>query len=295
MPRTVAWAVRALGASEAVDVRLLHVGSTAVHILRVSLRGGAETDFILRRFVDGQRLHSDPWYVPRHEATALELLETVSVPTPRLVAADVDASDCEVPTLLTTCVPGRPGGGSDVRVSERMLVQLAQALPMIQGVYGRAHGRVPAYAPYYRAEDVQVPQWSTCPSAWRRAIDLLRGGVAPATEVGFLHRDYHPGNTLWDGQRLSGIVDWTTGCVGPPGVDLARMRNNLAYRHGPGAAEQFLRVYVSETGCEQHHHPWWDLVDAVDMLVDTPAPADGMQADRLRQWEQHVARAVDGL
>jgi Ser/Thr protein kinase RdoA (MazF antagonist) len=44
----------------------------------------------------------------------------------------------------------------------------------------------------------------------------------------FLHRDYHPGNLLWNDGSLSGIVDWAFSCRGPRGVDVAHTRWNLA-------------------------------------------------------------------
>ena len=49
----------------------------------------------------------------------------------------------------------------------------------------------------------------------------------PDDRACFIHRDYHPGNTLWTGGRLTGVVDWIGGSWGPPSVDLGHMRVNL--------------------------------------------------------------------
>ena len=35
--------------------------------------------------------------------------------------------------------------------------------------------------------------------------------------VTLIHRDYHPLNTLWSRGRITGIVDWASGCAGDPG------------------------------------------------------------------------------
>jgi aminoglycoside phosphotransferase (APT) family kinase protein len=48
-------------------------------------------------------------------------------------------------------------------------------------------------------------------------------GSWPEHHVRFIHRDYHQGNVLWHDNRVSGVIDWTTGCTGPPGIDLARL------------------------------------------------------------------------
>jgi len=45
---------------------------------------------------------------------------------------------------------------------------------------------------------------------------------APAATT-LLHRDFHAWNTLWVGDRLTGIVDWTTGSQGPFGNRLTNL------------------------------------------------------------------------
>lgn len=284
--------MRALGCRDVTHVIPVSVSSTAVHLLHVAFAGGRESRFILRRFIDQHRLRTDPWYVPRHEAAALEALMAGPVPVPRLVSADVDATECDVPTLLTACLPGRSGDTPTTPVSERMLEQLAEALAVIHTVNDGARTKLPTYEPYYPIDRGRVPPWSTDGSVWRRAIALLREGQPPATEPCFIHRDYHPGNTLWIGERLTGVIDWTTACIGPPGIDLARMRQNLALQFGPLAAERFLNMYVHVTGRRYDRHPWWDLVDAVDMLVDIPPPQEPGQTRRLRRWEAYIKGVV---
>lgn len=51
-------------------------------------------------------------------------------------------------------------------------------------------------------------------AAWAAAIDVI-GKPAPPYEGRFLHRDFHPGNVLFDappprpaGARITGVVDW---------------------------------------------------------------------------------------
>ena len=51
------------------------------------------------------------------------------------------------------------------------------------------------------------PSWSPHPERWERAIELWWRGP-PAEPDRFIHRDYHPTNVLWQGRKLSGVVDW---------------------------------------------------------------------------------------
>ena len=83
----------------------------------------------------------------------------------------------------------------------------------------------------------------------------------------FLHRDFHPGNLLWQDGQLSGIVDWASACRGPRGVDLAHTRCNLALVDGVEAAERFLLEYV-RANPSYRHDPWWDAAELLTWVDD---------------------------
>jgi len=86
-----------------------------------------------------------------------------------------------------------------------------------------------------------------------------------------VHRDFHPGNLLWDNDRVSGVVDWVASCVGPPEEDVAHCRVNLARQHGQPTADRFLDLWLHATG-RTDYDPYWDLVDAVSMGGGAPNP-----------------------
>ena len=115
---------------------------------------------------------------------------------------------------------------------------------------------------------------------------------APDTPVGFIHRDYHRGNTLWRRERLTGVVDWTTCCLGPFGVDLARMRLNLAVELGPDAAERFLATYGDITGRREERHPYWDVVDALDFVLDARPRTNEERFDRFDRFERWLGAVI---
>jgi aminoglycoside/choline kinase family phosphotransferase len=93
-------------------------------------------------------------------------------------------------------------------------------------------------------------------------------GPAPATQVRFIHRDYHQENTMWLRGRLTGVIDWTQACMGPIDIDLARMRSNLASEVSVEAAGSFLDAYRSAIGDPAFEpDPYWELVDFADMTL----------------------------
>ena len=128
-----------------------------------------------------------------------------------------------------------------------------------------------------------VPSWAADRGVWERAIALAHE-PAPLLPERFIHRDFHPGNTLWEGAQLTGIVDWTTGSRGPGAVDLGHLRWNLVVDHGQRVADALLP--------HPEHHPYYDVVTVLDVLPELD-PTD-THAELLR-LEDHVARALAEL
>jgi aminoglycoside phosphotransferase (APT) family kinase protein len=130
---------------------------------------------------------------------------------------------------------------------------------------------LPRYAPYRERERIASPPFSTRPGLWERVAEILEA-PQPDHRQSFIHRDYHPGNVLWDGSHVAGLVDWATAAWGPPGIDLARMRLNLSFHRGKQAADRFADAYAAAGGDPSARHPFWDLLDAADTLLDLTGP-----------------------
>jgi aminoglycoside phosphotransferase (APT) family kinase protein len=288
---TLQWAREVAGAgSLVVSLRLMSVQSTTLHAVDVMGATGVIHHLALRRFHRVDRLRSDPWYRPVNEATVLGLLGSTDVPAPRLLAADTGPTMCDVPTLLTTRLPGTP---PQLSKEPAVLTGLAQTLATIHAVDLPVVKALPPYRPYYDPHldgHRRPPAWSPNARLWDRVFGILASGPPGAT-LGFIHRDYHPGQTLWDGDRLVGVVDWTTGCLGPRGIDLARMRLNLAGRYGAQVADQFLASYHAAGGVDGHH-PYWDLLDAADGILDLPEPTTLATRLEYARFEEWVERTV---
>jgi aminoglycoside phosphotransferase (APT) family kinase protein len=249
-PLTLAWVNRQLEAGERiVATQALHGGITAeVRRLTIGTRDGGTRDLVLRTFVD-------PFYAERAqdllngEAGALTLLAGTDVPAPGLVAVDPTAAHCEYPSLLMTHLAGRAvleNAGLETRVS-----QLARQLVRIHAV--RPVERPREYVTLTTADTVVVPNGADA-AAWAAAIDVIRK-PAPSYEGRFLHRDFQPGNVLFDtspsrpaNARITGVVDWAAVSWGPADLDVAHCCTNLALLHGPAWGQRFAEAYEQAGG-----------------------------------------------
>lgn len=250
LPLTLAWVSRHLEVGERiVRTEVLHGGITAeMRRLTIGTRDGSTRDLVLRSFVDPFYVgHAEDWL--NREAGALALLTGTSVPAPGLVAVDPTAAHCEYPSLLMTHLAGRTvldDEGLEMRVP-----LLARQLVAIHAL--RPAERPREYVALTTANTVVTPKGADA-AAWAAAIDVIRR-PAPPYEGRFLHRDFQPGNVLFDvppprpaGARITGVVDWAAPSWGPADLDVAHCSTNLALLHGPAWGLRFTEAYEEAGG-----------------------------------------------
>jgi aminoglycoside phosphotransferase (APT) family kinase protein len=274
-PPALRWAAAAIGAGARVRESAPLVGgsSSAVHELSVEDARGHFHELVLRRFVRQDWLAEEPDLAER-EATALELLAGGALPAPRLVAVDAEGSATGAPAVLMTRLPGRiEWEPSDV---DRFLRALAELLPVVHATPFPSWLALPEYRPY-PLRIRRPPAWASRPQVWRAAIELLDAGAPPGERL-LIHRDYHPGNVLWQDGRVSGLVDWVNASIGSPWADVGHCRVNLASELGEPAVERFLDHYRAASGRSGGYHPYWDIAAAIGGLDDdidaAPSPGD---------------------
>jgi aminoglycoside phosphotransferase (APT) family kinase protein len=73
------------------------------------------------------------------------------------------------------------------------------------------------------------------------------------------HYDFWSGNTLWAGDVLTGVVDWSGGGLGPPGFDVGWCRLDLYLLYGEHIAAWFLDSYQSASDSALPDPHLWDL------------------------------------
>ena len=224
--------------------------SSAIHAVTVEHRDGTRQSLVLRRYVRADWLAEEP-DLAEHEARVLDLLERTEVDAPRLVAVDQHGAQCDVPAVLMTRLPGRIRWSP--QAIDPRLDALVDAMLTIHAV------PVP--------DDVPIRDF----------------------ERSFIHRDFHPGNVLWTGDRVSGVVDWCNASIGVPEVDLAHCRLNLTRDLDDERAERLSACYRARSG-RGEMHPYWDLISAVGLL-----DLVGTDYVWLPALDEFVARAVARL
>ncbi|MFE6826370.1 phosphotransferase family protein [Streptomyces sp. NPDC057690] len=250
-----------------VGTEALHGGITAeMRRLTVGTRDGDTRDLVLRTFVD-------PFFVENaedllnREAGVLALLAGTDVPAPEPVAVDPTAAQCEYPSLLMTHLAGRTV--LDDEGLEARIPLLARQLVAI-------HALRPAERPQtyeaWTTTDAVVPPEGADAAAWAAATDVIRR-PAPPYEGRFLHRDFHPGNVLFDlvpqspvGPRITGVVDWVQTSWGPADLDVAHCSTNLALLHGPEWGLRFAAAYEEAGGvlaAAASERLYWRLLDGL--------------------------------
>lgn len=289
------WVTEVTGpGSRIVSVRRLRPGSWHVnHALNVTDGSGRTHRLVLRRWARPGWETDDPDYTVERETRVLGLLGQTPVPAPAVVAADPAGARCDVPAIILTRLPGHPprpadgGGGSFFR-------QLAETLAAIHDAGGSAaRATLDPYRLYYDRAGAVPARWMGGGPVWAQVTAVVRQ-PPPATPMALIHRDYHPGNTLWSRRRLTGVVDWTQASWGPPGLDLGHMRWNLVADYGQQAADRFLACYRAATGATLPEQPYWDLVSLLDLLLDVDDPGDIGPAD-LQLFEDYAKTALSGL
>ncbi|TDC14729.1 aminoglycoside phosphotransferase family protein [Kribbella albertanoniae] len=218
--------------------------------LTIGARDGSSRELVLRSFVDVAE--ADDWL--RREAEALRVLAETGVQAPELVAVDAGAEECEYPSLLMTHLPGRTilhDEGVETRIP-----LLAKQLVAIHAVRPAEQPR--GFVALSTAETAVVPRGAD----WSAAIDMIRK-PRPSYDGCFLHRDFQPGNVLFDGGRISGVVDWAGTAWGPAELDVSHCSTNLALLHGPEWGLRFAEAYEQAGGVLSPNRQYWFVRDAL--------------------------------
>lgn len=269
---TRSWVEKGLRERESIErVTRLRGGWTS-EMRRLDIAGPrGRRAVVLRSFVAPFFLAHAEGLLAR-EAGVLRLLDGTDVPAATLLDVDATATHCEYPSLLMTLLPG------SVRLADEEAVRridlLARQLLLIHRVRVPAATRPRAYQAWTTAERLSPPAATERPELWRRAVDVIRR-PPPDHLPCFLHRDFHPGNVLFDGDgddlRITGVVDWVETSWGPADLDVAHCSTALALLHGVPAGMSFADRYVAAGGTlagESAAHLYWRLLDALAFAPD---------------------------
>jgi aminoglycoside phosphotransferase (APT) family kinase protein len=218
------------------------------------------------------------------EVQVLSALDGLAGLAPRLLAEGVNDP---IPWLLLSRLPG----AADITSGrpEAIADALGWALACVHRA--RGHQFTPFRKVYEmtggRLEDLSGPARSRVEACWQRIND---------EPLVLTHYDFWSGNVVWDADRLSGIVDWNGGSLGPRGFDVGWCRLDLYLLYDEEIADLFLHSYEAAFDEVLHDTALWDLwaVARSDDTVDTWVPnyldlgrpdlTAGVLRKRHREW-----------
>ena len=251
-----------------IAIQAMTGAAGASRLFRVDLHAPWQGNgsFVVRRYHDARWLQREP-DLPDRESAMLALASHAGLPAPRFLGR----RGGDVPLVAMSRLDGAPL--PDRAVGPAHLEAAAAIVARIHAVRPPAAeaAQLPRYAPHYitGTKPIRAPAWSRAPELWSQAIELYFRW--PGTEsTALVHRDFHLANLLFRGDRVVGVVDWVTACLGNPLADIGHMRWNLVRDHGFDAAEVFARAYRAQTGVIAHG--LWLLYALVGALPDLPPP-----------------------
>jgi aminoglycoside phosphotransferase (APT) family kinase protein len=227
------------------------------------------------------------------EAMGCQLMDGSSLPVPRLIASDPDGSRTGDYVNITTWLPGRVRLGP---LNLDAIDELAKIAVIIHGTPVTDDLRPRPYE-FWVPDDLEVPTWASRPELWRRAIQIFNDGP-PRTRHGLVHRDFHPGNILWVGDRITGVIDWAETSWGPPDLDVMHSRANFAMLHDFESADAFSYCYRWHGGILDHDHDaevFWAVSDILGFLPEPTEIITALIHHRTDLSDQAVRERLEHL
>ena len=220
------------------------------------------------------------------EAAGLAAAGAAGFPAPRLLGHDHGAA-AGLPVLLMTWVPGRSAIPAAARPAR---------LAALGALTARLHALPRAPGPDLPRRDCPIGDQGLAAlrerpggGPLRRAAAARLSGARPASDATvFVHGDLWQGNVLWDGDELTGVVDWDCAGAGPPGVDLGSLRMDAAFCYGQAAAGDVLAAYEQAADAPAADVAYYDVVAA----LATPPALDWFPPVMAAQGRPDLTREV---
>jgi aminoglycoside phosphotransferase (APT) family kinase protein len=239
---------------------LAGAASSQVTGIEADLADGSRFTLVLRQY-GAANLRSDP-HSAQTEYQLLKQLSEAGLPVPRPYLADESGTIVAGPCLLMELIDGEPvSKPADLPSFTR---QFAAALAAVHdcGITRDDVPSLPGIGAQVLAELSSGPHGAgeVMPEAALR--QALQANWPPPQLTGpvVLHGDYWPGNVLWRGGQLTGIIDWEDAAFGDPLADLAIARLEIAWQSGLAAMDMFTREYLAlRPASGTATLPLWDL------------------------------------
>ena len=263
---------RVIPGSSLLNVELLPGSfSNYTHLVEACLPDGSLNRIVVRRYkIFGEY---DRGEKARREFKTFELLNQNQVPAPQALLLDETGEILGAPGIVTGFVEGS------------LLLEAPTDLMDWAGKLGRMLAKIHAIPCGNEEQSFLLKgnaeaSWFLKYDSPPRYMQEYPGGVnlwqtlrelypnIRAASPSLLHIDYWSGNILWHKNEISAVLDWEEAAYGDPAIDVAYARMNMFLMNLPEAADEFLRVYESETGGKIENLGFWELAASVRPMID---------------------------
>lgn len=245
--------------------------SNFTHVLETRRKDGNVYKVVVRRYrIFG---NYDRGEKARREFKTFELLNRYQVLAPQALLLDESGDTLGSPGIVVSFVPGNPKMDtiSDPTDWARKLAHtLAKihSIPCGEEEQSFLLKRNTEATWFLNSErpPVYMQEYPGGSEVWHLLRDQFPK-VRPVSPV-LLHLDYWSGNILWHEDEISAVIDWEEAAYGDPAVDVGYALMNMMMMGLPDAAEDFLRIYESETGKKLENLGFWELSAAVRPMIN---------------------------
>jgi aminoglycoside phosphotransferase (APT) family kinase protein len=271
---------------------------TASYRLTLSA-SGASQDFVVRIYREYPRGSAE---AVSRELVTLTALSRASVLAPAPILADPGGEILGEPLIVMSFLPGAPlpPSGDAQSWAERMADALvgihSVPLDVLPSDFRRGE------APHERVARIIAKPPEQPDALWDSVAAALPRAAAARTPnpPTLIHGDFWFGNTIWDGGRLTGIIDWDGARIDDPALDVSIARNDIVLFSGVRTAQSFVERYERARG-PLAGLAYWDLVACLSPIKWLAHWVEGYQElgvdlplvqarTRMEEW---VARAID--
>ncbi len=185
------------------------------------------------------------------EFAVLAFAQRVPVPTPEPIALDAEGSWFGRPAFVMTRIKGRShlhDGQAGPWLRDLAVALAAVHSTDVSGTVPEALLRPHAWQLWQPAPIDELPRSARVEAILEAGVSLQDDLRARTPRTAFVHHDFHTGNAAWFRGRLTGVLDWNEGRLGPAVSDVAYCSVHLAMSHRSAAADQFVAWYEDVTG-----------------------------------------------
>lgn len=217
----------------------------------------------LLRFGDGSEAVLRNGGAFETDVAALRLAAGHGIPVPRLIATNDD-------TMLLSVVRGT--SAIPVEATPERLAAFGAAGAQLHSVHIEPTDALPLrHRPLELMDFARVRANNGASRLLRMAEDLIARLPEPTGATVLVHGDLWQGNTVWDNDELTAIIDWDCAGAGHPGIDLGGMRCDAALMFGVDTADTVLDGWETQAKQPATDLAYWDVVAALSTPPDLNA------------------------